>query len=133
MRLEIRPAGGWSALNESYIRRALATASIGDIKRQVEQGAQLFEVLDEAGDCVAAFVLRVDHLECRSVGVVVAAGGGLAGADLTATLMPHIERMFYGCDAIAIHTERPGLLRKLARQGYRTAEIILEKEVRNHG
>lgn len=128
--MEIRAAAGWSAENEPLIRRALATASLEDIKAQVRDGAQLFEVMHD-GAVVAAFVLRVDRLACRTVGVVVAAGGGLAGVDLTALIMPYIERMFYGCDAIAVHTERPGLARKLSRQGFRTAEIILEKEVKN--
>lgn len=131
MILTIRAAAAWTPQTEAWIARALATATICDIKRQTENGAQLFEVLNESGGMVAAFVLRVDRLACRTVGVVVAAGGAAEGVDLTAVMMPNIERMFFGCDAIAVHTERPGLLRKLARQGYKTAEIILEKEVKN--
>lgn len=126
-------AAAWTDKNRALIQLALATATLADIERQVENGAQLFEVHDDNGEVVLAFVLRVDRLACRTVGVVVAAGGSLPGVDLTAVVMPYIESMFYGVDAIAIHTERPGLIRKLAAQGYRTSEIILEKQVQKHG
>jgi hypothetical protein len=127
-------AASWTEQNEAMICRALATATLEDIKFQVEHGAQLFEVVSEAGEVLCAFVLRVDRLACRTVGVIVAAGGGAAGVDLTAVIVPHIERhMFVGVDAIAVHTERAGLIKKLSRQGYKVAEIILEKEVGNHG
>jgi len=129
--LTIRQAAGWTEENAALIASALATATLADIQHQCENGAQLFEVVDAGEAVAAAFVLRVDRLACRNVGVVVAAGGALAGVDLTAEIMPYIERMFYGVDAVSIHTRRPGLLRKLSRQGYATAEIILEKEVKN--
>jgi hypothetical protein len=126
-------AATWTPQNEEMIARALATATLDDIRFQVAHGAQLFEVEDDEGLVVAAFVLRVDRLACRTVGVIVAAGGAAAGIDLTASIVPHIEKhMFVGCDAISVHTERAGLVKKLSRQGYRVAEIILEKEVR-HG
>lgn len=125
----VRPAT-WTEQNEAMIRRALATATLDDIKFQVANGAQLFEVEDGAGGVLAAFVLRVDRLACRTVGVIVAAGGAAPGVDLTASIVPHIEKnMFVGVDAVSVHTERAGLVKKLSRQGYRVAEIILEKEV----
>jgi hypothetical protein len=120
----------WTPQNEAMIRRALATATLADIKYQVEHGAQLFQVEDDAGEVLAAFVLRVDRLACRTIGVIVAAGGAALGVDLTASIVPHIEKnMFVGVDAVSVHTERAGLVKKLSRQGYRVAEIILEKEV----
>ena len=123
-------AATWTEQNEAMIRRALATATLDDIKFQVANGAQLFEVEDGAGGVLAAFVLRVDRLACRTVGVIVAAGGAAPGVDLTASIVPHIEKnMFVGVDAVSVHTERAGLVKKLSRQGYRVAEIILEKEV----
>jgi len=126
-------AASWTDRNRALVSLGLATAALPDIEYQVRNGAQLFELHDDDGEVVAAFVLRVDRRECRNVGVVVAAGGSLPGIDLTAAIMPHIERMFVGCEAIAVHTERPGLVRKLNRQGYRTVEVILEKKVQEHG
>jgi hypothetical protein len=126
-------AASWCPLTEAYIAQAVISGGLDDIKRQTANGAQLFAVEAENGAVVAAFVLRVDRYACRTVGVVVAAGGALPGIDLTASIMPHIERhMFVGVDAIAVHTERRGLVRKLEGQGYKVSEIILEKEV-THG
>ena len=129
--LIIRAADDWTPEAEQYIAAALSTASLDDIKRQVMYGARLFGVYRD-GAMVAAFVLRVDRQACRNVGVVVAAGGGAQGIDLTAQLLPHIETMFYGCETVRVHTERRGLVKKLAAQGYRTEEIILEKRL-THG
>lgn len=127
----IRAAAAWTSECEAFIALALASASLDDIKRQTECGAMLFELVADGGAVVGAFVLRVDREACRNVGVVVAAGGGVSGVDLTALIMPTIERMFYGCESIRIHTARPGLLKKLAPQGYKTAEIIFEKSLKN--
>jgi len=131
MKLTIEHAA-WTPRTEHLIGLGLATASIADMKRQTEAGAQLFAVLDEQGKQVAAFLLRVDREAARTVGVVVSAGGALDGVDLTALCLPQIEKMFYGMDVIRMHTERHGLVRKLARQGYATSEIILEKRL-HHG
>lgn len=127
-------ASNWTPVTEAFIAQAVISGGLEDIKRQTERGAKLFAVeADNDGTVVAAFVLRVDHFAGRTVGVVVAAGGAFPGVDLTASLMPHIEQnMFVGVDAIAVHTERTGLVKKLAGQGYSVAEIILEKEVK-HG
>ena len=130
--MKITAASEWKPETRQMIASALITATLADIEEQLANGAQLFEVQDEEGRTWAAFVLRVDRLACRNVGVVVAAGGSLPGVDLTATIMPCIERMFYGVHAITVHTARPGLQRKLAPQGYKVSEIILEKEVK-HG
>ena len=53
-------AASWSPVTEAYIEQAVISGMLDDIKRQTERGAQLFQVEDEAGAVVAAFVLRVD-------------------------------------------------------------------------
>lgn len=128
----VRP-GSWSPLTESFIASAVISGVLDDIKRQTENGAQLFELVNANGAVVGAFVLRVDTWACRRVGVLVAAGGAVPGVDLTQLLMPHIEQhMFKNVDVIAVHTARRGLVKKLEAQGFGVVEIILEKEV-NHG
>lgn len=124
-------AAPWCHITEMYIARALVTATIADMKRQTEAGAQLFALDDEEGAVVGAFLLRVDREAARNVGVVVAAAGGVDEVDLVATMIPMIEKMFYGCDAIRVHTERAGLVRKLGKQGFGVSEIILEKRLGN--
>lgn len=130
MKLFIWPAG-WNPVTKAFIESALSTASIDDMKDQVKTGAQLFKVVDEYMNTVAAFVLRVDYLAHETHGVVVAAGGR-ADVDLTKHVLPVIERMFKGCQKIRIHTERVGLVRKLAAQGYGGVEYVLLKELK-HG
>lgn len=123
--------GIWTPETEAFIQSALATGELSDIKRQVENGAQLWVIVDDDAESLAAFVLRIDVLAGRNEGVVVAAGGRADGIDLTATIMPHIEKMFIGCQSIRIHTERIGLAKKLHKQGYRAAELVLKKELPN--
>lgn len=121
-------AANWNPVTERFIESALSTASLDDIKAQVSSGAQLFKVVNGYVETVAAFVLRVDHMAHESQGVVVAAGGR-ADVDLTAHVLPVIERMFKGCARMRIHTERVGLVKKLARQGYSGAEFVLIKDL----
>ena len=128
--LTIHPAK-WTAETEDFISLALTDATLDDIKHQCENGAQLFAVLDEDAETLAAFVLRVDRQACKNVGVVVAAGGAMGGVDLTATMLPFIETMFVGCDSMRIHTARPGLARKLGRMGFSVVELVLQKEIKN--
>jgi hypothetical protein len=129
MIMSIHP-GKWNPVTEELIGRALSSATVGDIKRQTAgEGARLFVVQDESAETVLAYVLRVDRQENKTVCVIVAAGGNLPGEDLTALMLPHVERQFIGCDEIRFHTARPGLCRKMARMGYATQEIIMKKDL----
>lgn len=111
------------------IALALIDCDVADIEDQVDcEAAQLF-TLHSAGDMVAAFVLRIDRIGGRNEGVVVAAAGRVPGVDLTALMMPVIEKMFEGCQSVRVHTARPGLGRKLVGMGYRVAELVLRKEI----
>jgi len=126
--MRILPAD-WNPQTERLITLALSgNSTLSDIKAQVTGGAKLFKVWNVYMETVAAFVLRVDRVGNGYQGVIVAAGGR-AGCDLTATLLPAIEKMFIGCQSVRIHTERVGLVKKLARQGYSGAEIVLFKEL----
>jgi hypothetical protein len=129
--LTIVPAS-WTPFNEWLIRLALVDATIHDMKAQVEAGAKLFEVRDGRGETLAAFILRVDRMATKNEGVIVAAGGFAKYADLTFSCLPAIEKMFINCQSIRIHTGRAGLAKKLERQGWKVAELVLQKEI-NHG
>jgi hypothetical protein len=125
-RLTIGPAQ-WGPDAERLLPAALAGATLADLRNQVENGAQLFHICAGAA-VVVALVLRVDHTATGSEGVIVAASGGLAGVDLVASCMPAIEAQFSGVSRYRIHTARPGLVRKLAKQGYGPREIVCYKE-----
>jgi hypothetical protein len=119
-------AGAWHEKTEDLIGRALATATLDDIKKQVSEGAQLFEV-QHLGETVVAFVLRIDRLTTKNEGVIVVAAGELPGVDLTSSIVPTIEKMFIGCHSIRMHTDRIGLAKKMERLGYVASEIVLRK------
>lgn len=129
--LSIRPAC-WDRRNEELVRMA-APDAVADIRRQVEGNTARLFAVDIDGDQVAAFVLRVDQFEDGPQGVIVAAAGDGGGIDLVGVLLPYVEALF-GPDVVSVrvHTGRPGLAKRLARQGYRLTELVLEKGI-NHG
>lgn len=110
---------------------AFTSCTLADIKAQEASGGRLFAVTDETGAAVVALFLRIDELTERKEGVIVGAGGGLSGVDLTAEVLPGIEDIFRqaGCTSMRIHTERTGLVKKLAKQNYTLSEIVLTKEI----
>lgn len=100
-----------------------SAANVAELKAQAEAGAVLFRVHRD-GKTAAYYLLRVDGRE----GVLVAAAGR-DEIDLTAAVLPHIERQFIGCEGLRIHTGRPGLVRKLAALGYGGVEFVLRKKL----
>lgn len=82
--------------------------------------AVLFKVTDKGGVLRMVFVLEVQG---RTGVVTMAAGEG--GTDLTHHILPDIKRRFSNCDRLRIHTARPGLARKLQREGFTCDEIVL--------
>lgn len=104
-----------------------AVGNASNYRKQVEQGAALFEVREGAA-LAGYYLLRVDQTEEGPEGVLVA-GVGRAGADLTANLFPIIEKQFIGCVSMRVHTARPGLIRKLSRRAYEPVEFVLRKKL----
>ena len=89
-------------------------------------GSELFLVEVDGQPC-AAFSLRISG---RTVWVVQA-GGSAPGADLIAETLPVIEQMARGVNAasLAFSTQRPGLVRKMARRGYEVTGVTLRKSM----
>lgn len=83
------------------------------------QGAQLFEVV-VSGAVVARYALRLEQHANGVELVVVAAAGGASGVDLTASIVPTIETQGRqaGAHRVTLRTRRPGLVRKLKKQGW---------------
>ena len=121
-------AGPWGQDVEPWLAQALATATLQELRHQHEAGAALFRVM-HGEDVVGAFLLRVDSTEQGPQGVIVAAAAELAGVDMIATVMPVIESRFRGVRSIRYHTQKPALVRKMARLGYRAQEVICVKEI----
>lgn len=121
----------WSEQAGRWLAEATTTASRADYQRQVEQGAALFRVSDADGATLCFYILRVDRYATKTVGVIVAA---TAKADfpLTDLLMPHIERQFIGCDVLEQYCQRPGMVKKMIKQGWEPTHIVIRKRI-NHG
>lgn len=120
--------GAWGDDAGQWLVKALATASLADLRRQWEQGASLYRIL-HGQQLVGAFLLRVDSTSQGPQGVIVAAAAELEGVDMIASCMPAIEAMFQGVHSIRYHTQQPALARKMARIGFRPQEVICVKEL----
>lgn len=121
----------WSEDAHSLIEWAFPNLSQADaetmrgIKHSVCTGKSTLFIARLSGVAVLAYVLTVEGTE----GVVTVAAGNVPGVDLTAVVLPEIEKKFIGCESIRIHTARPGLAKKLAKQGYAARQIILVKKL----
>lgn len=95
---------------------------------EVIQGATMFEALID-GRRVLVYGLKVIEHELGREGVIVAAAGRAGSRDLTAEVLPIIERQFIDCASVLVHTRRAGLAAKLERQGYTNQGAILRKKL----
>jgi len=124
----IKPAE-WSPDAAEMLQAAIPFGVPEDLRRQIEnEGARLFEVIAE-GQRVAFYMLRVDRDSRGNVGVIVAGAGSMAGFDLVVNIVPQIERQFINCHSVQFHTARPGLVKKMTRQGYGAVEMVLRKKI----
>jgi hypothetical protein len=130
-KLKILP-GKWSPQVRQILAQAVGIATLSEIETQAKKCiAKIFEVRSD-GLLVAAFAVRVDKTATGSEGVILAGAGDCEGVDIVNTVVPHIERVFVGCESIRYHTKRPGLIRKMMAHGYAPTEMIAVKEIR-HG
>ncbi len=120
-------AAEWSEEAAHMLAPSVPFGSVEDLAGQVQSGAAVLFKVERGGAVVAFYILRIDQLPSGNEGVLVAAGGR-DDFDLTANMLPHIERQFSGCRWIRIHTARPGLVRKLTtKHGYGAAEMVMRK------
>lgn len=120
--------GEWGVDAEFWLAKALASATLQDLHRQWQHGAKLYRVMHE-GECVGAYLLRVDSTPKGPQGVIVAAAAELDGVDMVQTCLPAIEARFCGVRSIRFHTAKPAVARKMARMGYGPQELICVKEI----
>jgi hypothetical protein len=130
MQLTLKTAS-WDLAAQNALAAAVPNCSVLDLKAQIDDdGAQLFTVSNDQ-KIVAYYVLRIDQLIEHSEGVIIAAAGMCEGVDLTAEVLPVIEKQFIGCKYIRIHTARPGLVKKLTNSGYNPLEFVMIKWLDN--
>ena len=120
--------GEWGDDAAHWLGRALASATMQDLHKQWLHGAKLYRIMHE-GECVGAYLLRVDSTARGQQRVIVAAAAELRGVDMIQTCMPAIEASFCGVSSIRFHTAKPAVARKMARMGYGPQELICVKEI----
>lgn len=106
-------------------------AGIADVKRQVKTGcASLFKV-ETPDRLVGFYVVRIDQLSAGDELVIIAAAGRLPGVDLIAVMLPTFEAqaVMSDCKSVRIHTNRRGMVKKIARRGYGFSEWVFRKEL----
>ncbi|MGQ0750604.1 MAG: hypothetical protein ACT4PS_08725 [Betaproteobacteria bacterium] len=86
--------------------------------------------MEEGGEVVCRYLLTVEQHAHGLEAVILAAAGHAPGRDLTRAGIRDIEARISGCASIATYTRRPGLVRKLARGGFRVDGFILRKRLR---
>jgi len=107
-----------AAYAAAYSARCDTAGGLGSMDAGMRD-AQLFEVV-VSGVVVARYALRVEQHANGVELVVVAAAGGASGVDLTASILPTIEKQGHqaGAHRVTLRTRRPGLVRKLRKQGW---------------
>jgi len=108
------------------------TVSPDWFRAQVEAGGlKVLTAENEDGEHVGTLLVRTEAGDLGKEFVIVAAAGGYEGVDLTAAILPTLERLARegGCCTVRVHTMRPGLVRKLGRMGYATSEIVMRRVI----
>ncbi len=122
-------AGSWSTDADGWLSSAVRFPYLAGLRKQVEQGIATLFYLQANGQTCGAVVLRIDQCGDMSEGVICAAAAKLNGVDMTATVLPAIEKMFQGCAVVRFHTSVPAVAKKMVRHGYQAEEIISRKVI----
>lgn len=116
-------------LSLAFVHNSDPYFGLDDLEDGAVRGAiQLVEVRDGL-DPVAAIALRLDRSAKGNEMVILAAGGRLAGVNLTATVMPSLEAIAMACGAqsLRVHSSRGGMARHLRSLGFFEAERVYRK------
>ena len=130
---EIKPGVLDAAARQAYAvvfdARRDTTGGLGTLESELA-GAQFFDVVVN-GETVARYALQS---VTRAAGVevfIVGAAGNVKGADLTLSVLPHIEQQCAAADRLTVNTRRRGLVKKLLGQGWTLDSFVLRKKL--HG
>lgn len=93
-------------------------------------GGEVFVGLD-GGKPAFAYVLGIVNHEAARVAWVKAAAGSVPGVDLTAQVLPFVERQAKDAGAVqvAFTTRRRGLIKKMREQGYTVTGVTMRKAI----
>lgn len=106
-------------------------AGLADVEIQVQTGAASLFKVHSPNRLVGFYVVRIDHTANGDDLVIIAGAGRLPGVNLIAVMLPTFEAQaaMSDCNAVRIHTNRRGMVKQIARRGYRFAEWVFRKEI----
>lgn len=93
----------------------------------------LFECVTDAGEVVARYCVNVERArDGATAGLhIVAAAGEAAGVDLTRAIIEaaQAQARALGVDWLSAITRRPGLIRKMQRDGFNQHGVVMRKYI----
>lgn len=118
-----------AAYAPAFAGRCDTTGGLGSLDAALA-GASLFDVV-VAGVTVARYALKPMQRANGTEIFVVAAAGGMPGADLVASVLPYVERQCSesGAARATVNTKRRGLVKKLIAQGWHIDGYVLRKKI----
>ncbi|MBZ0105531.1 MAG: hypothetical protein K8H84_07850 [Sulfuricella denitrificans] len=121
----------WNPWSESVLVQTMdgdPLAGIEAIKADVDRGDSQLFVCFLDGAPVSAYVLRVEQKTHGLEGVIVLAAGRLPGENLISGVLPFVLEQLSFCQAVRVHTNRPGLVKRLTQEfGFHVGETVLRK------
>ena len=111
----------------AFDARRDTTGGLGDMDACLST-ARLFDV-KVGGQVVARYALEQVQRDKGVEVFVVALAGSLPGVDLIAALDPYITDQCGAADCLTINTRRPGLVKKLRRQGWELSSYVMRKKL----
>lgn len=116
-----------AAYAKAFDARRDTTGGMGDMEACLRR-SQLFDV-KVAGQVVARYALEQVRADKGVEVWVTALAGNLPGVDLVRGLSPYIERQCAAADCLTMQTRRPGLVKKLEREGWELSAYIMRKKL----
>lgn len=129
----MRPAN-WDAQAEAWSRRIprdVPGRYEEELAAKVSRGAAHLAHVETDAGLAGIIVYSVARVGSERELLIIAAFGGQDRRDLTAEVLPEIEKLAVRmeCKTVRFHTMRPGLIEKTTAQGFRISEVILRKTV----
>lgn len=121
-------AAARAAYASAFAARCDTTGGLSSMEAALT-GAQLFDVV-VMGVTVARYALKQYHRAHGVEAYVVAAAGSLPGVDLIQTIEPEIVQRCQGADRLKLSTRRPGMVKKMMRQGWVIDSYVLGKKIK---
>lgn len=116
-----------AAYAKAFDARRDTTGGLGDMDACLRR-SQLFDVT-LGGEIVARYALEQVQADKGVEVWVTALAGNLPGVDLVHHMSEYIAKQCATADCLTMQTRRPGLVKKLEREGWELSAFIMRKKL----